>query len=80
MPGEKVVEPNDRHFQGGKRTEAKQDHTRMRLMLHEDEFTKVPVMGDERTFFPVGNSEDIGIGQARRMIANNSGNIVALPL
>ena len=50
----------------------------MRLKLHEDELTKVPIVGNERAFFPVRYGEDIGIGQACRMIADDSGNIVAL--
>jgi hypothetical protein len=72
-----MVQSSDGGFQRGKWTEAKQDHTGMRLMLHEDELTKIPVVGDERAALPVGDSEDIGIGQARRMIADDPCNIVA---
>jgi hypothetical protein len=73
-----VIQSGDRGFQRDKRTETKQDYTGMRLMLHEGELTRVPVVGDERAFLPVGDSENIDIGQARRMMANDPGTIEAL--
>ena len=80
VAGEHVVQSSDDDLQRGKRTEAQQDHTGMRLTLYEDEVTKVSIVGDKRALFPVSDSEDIGIRQARRMIMDDSGDVVTLIL
>ena len=52
----------------------------MRLTLYEDEFTKVPVVGDERALFSVGDRKDVGIRQTRWIMVDDSSNVVALVL
>jgi hypothetical protein len=49
-------------------------------MLYEDEFTKVPVVGDERALFSVGDGENVGIRQTRCIMVDDSSNVVALIL
>ena len=80
MMGKNVRQPSNRHVQRRRRAKTQEDHARVGPMLDEDPLSKITVMGNERAFFPVGDSEDIGIGQARRIIADDSGNIVALLL
>jgi hypothetical protein len=48
----------------------------MGLVLNEDQFAKIPIVGDDSSSFPKGDREDIGIGQAYRIVASDSGDVV----
>jgi hypothetical protein len=80
MPRKHLVQSSDDDFYWDKWTKAKQDHTGVGLTLYEDEFTKVPVVGDERALFSVGDRKDVGIRQTRWIMVDDSSNVVALVL
>lgn len=50
----------------------------MGLMLDEDEFTKIPVVGDEKAPFPVGDGENFLIWQTRGVVEDDGSNVVTL--
>lgn len=48
----------------------------MGLVFDKDQFAKIPVMGDDRPLFPIGNREDRGIGIAYWIVASNTGDVM----
>ena len=71
-----MIKSSDDRDQWDQRTEAKQDHAGMRQMLHEDELTKIAVVGDENSLLPVRNAENVAVGQTRRVMPRHSRDIV----
>lgn len=77
MLGKNIPKPSNRHIQRRGRAKTKQDHARVGPMLDEDQLPKITVIGDEHSFFPVRNVENVDIGQSSRVITGNSGDAVS---
>jgi hypothetical protein len=50
----------------------KVDNAPVWFATNEDTIAKVPVVGDQDPVLSVGNSENVGIGQSRPMLRNQS--------
>lgn len=75
---EHVGEPLDRVRDVGEVAQSQQDDTGVRLTPTEDEFSEIPIVGDEDTLLRSGDAKDIGIGEARGIVRRQPGDVVPL--
>jgi len=50
----------------------------MRQEVHEDEFTKIAVLGYENSLLTVCDGENVAVGQPRRVMHGHSRDIVSM--
>ena len=59
---ENVGQARSRECQRRRRAHAEQDHARVRLVLNEDQSSKMAVVRDQDASFAVGHPKHLGIG------------------
>ena len=73
---QRLIQVLDLGLQRGARKSEKQ-HAGVGKTLVEDQLAEIPVRNDEDPLLPPGNRQDILIGKTMRVIARDSGNVMA---
>lgn len=76
MEGKHVFEACDCDGKRRRWSKSQQDHTSMRLVLHEYQIAKIEIVRDQDPVLAIGDPENIYVCQAGGVLARNCRNVM----